>query len=152
MNSSTRTRRIATVLGTIGALLVMGASAQAATSRPAGMSQAAYESLAIRSQALDDKYGLSGRVATSRPAGMSKAAYQSLVIRSQALDDKYGPGRSQISRRAAPAQPTIVAQGGFVWTDFGIGAAAMLGAVLLAAGLIAGSRFGRRAPRTTVSS
>ncbi len=152
MNSSTRTRRIAALLGTIGALLVVGASAQAATSRPAGMSKAAYQSLVIRSQALDDRYGLSTRVATSRPAGMSKAAYQSLVIRSQALDDKYGPGRSQVSRRAAPAQPSVVAQGGFIWVDFGIGAAAMLGFVLLAVGLIAGSRSGRRVPRTPISS
>ena len=41
-----------------------------------------------------------------------------------------------------------IAQGGFAWSDFGLGAAAMLGLVLLATGVVAG----RRIPRARISS
>jgi hypothetical protein len=36
---------------------------------------------------------------------------------------------------------------GFDWGDFGIGAAAMLGLVVLSGGLLAGTYFGRRTAR-----
>jgi hypothetical protein len=149
MNSSTRTRRVAALLGTIGALLVLGASAQAATSKPASMSKAEYRALMIRSQALNDKYGLG---TSARPAAMTKAEYRALMIRSQAMNDMYGLGRSHVARQAEPAQPSVVSNDTFAWADFGIGAAAMLGLVLVSIGLIAGGRHGRRAPRTRISS
>jgi hypothetical protein len=40
-------------------------------------------------------------------------------------------------------QPTVSGNG-FSWGDFGIGAAAMLGLVLLSGGLLAGAYFGRK--------
>ena len=48
-------------------------------------------------------------------------------------------------------QPAVSAAARFDWADFGIGAAAMLGLLLLTGGLLAGSRYGRRAPRARVS-
>ena len=57
MNISQTTLRIGAVLGTIGAIVVLAASAQAATSKPAGMSQPEYRALMIRSEALNKLYG-----------------------------------------------------------------------------------------------
>jgi len=119
VNISQTTLRIGAVLGTIGAIVVLAASAQAATSKPAGMSQ---------------------------------PEYRALMIRSQALNDMYGIGGSHIARQTEPARPSIVSTDTFAWADFGIGAAAMLGLVLVSIGLIAGGRHGRRAPRTRISS
>ena len=57
VNISQTTLRIGAVLGTIGAIVVLAASAQAATSKPAGMSQPEYRALMIRSEALNKLYG-----------------------------------------------------------------------------------------------
>ncbi len=149
MSTSTRTRRIAALLSTIGALLALVGSAQAATSKPAGMSKAEYRALMIRSQALNDKYGVGKPV--GKPAAMSQAEYRALMIRSRALNAKYGVGTT-VRRISATPQTALSSDNGFAWADFGIGAAAMLGLVLLAGGVIAGSRYGRRLPRTRISS
>jgi hypothetical protein len=150
MNRHTRTRRIVVLLSTIGTLVVLAGAAQAATSKPAGMSTPEYRALMLRSQALNDKYGLGKPV--GKPTGMSQAEYRALMLRSQALNEKYGLGGS--AKVAAPSsqhEAQIVSSNDFAWGDFGIGAAAMLGLVLLATGLIAGGRRGRRAPRTRTS-
>ena len=150
MNGHTRTHRIAVLLSAIGALVILAGAAQAATSKPAGMSKAEYRALMLRSQALNDKYGLGKPI--GKPAAMSQAEYRALMLRSQALNDKYGLGGS--ARVAAPSsqhETQIVSSNEFAWGDFGIGAAAMLGFVLLTIGLIAGGRRGRRAPRTRTS-
>ena len=102
MNISQTTLRIGAVLGTIGAIVVLAASAQAATSKPAGMSRPEY-ALMVRSEALNKLYGLDR---TSQPTKVVE-------------------------------QPTRSGDG-FGWGDFGIGAAAMLGLVLLSGGLLAG--------------
>ena len=190
MNISQTMLRIGTVLG---AIVVLAASAQAATSRPAGMSQSEYRALMIRSEALNTLYGLdrnvvlgaSAQAATSRPAGMSQPEYRALMIRSEALNTLYGnavtrlspqqftgyyqaganlmapqefaalvarsEGLNRQSRLNRTSQPptTPVEQptgsgNGFDWADFGIGAAAMLGLVMLSGGLLAGVYFGRR--------
>ena len=57
MNISQTTSRIGAVLATIGVIVVLASSAQAATSRPAGMSQPAYRALMIRSEALNTLHG-----------------------------------------------------------------------------------------------
>ena len=44
-----------------------------------------------------------------------------------------------------PSAATTSASRGFVWGDFGIGASAMLGLVLLVGGFLVGRRHGRRA-------
>ena len=113
MNTTTRKHRIAALLTVIGALLILGGTAQAATSKPAGMSNAEYRALMLRSEALNKKYHLSA---------------------------------------SAPATRVVTAAAGFSWSAFGIGAAAMLGLVLLASGAIVGSRHGWRTPRTSISS
>ena len=57
MNLSRTTSRIGAIVATIGAIVVLAASAQAATSKPAGMSQPEYRALTIRSEALNTLYG-----------------------------------------------------------------------------------------------
>ena len=151
MNISRTTLRIGAVLGTIGAIVVLATSAQAATSKPTGMSQSEYRTLMIRSEALNKLYGsaatrLSPRVFKELyQAGANRMAPQefaALVARSEALDRRYGLDRT--------SQPTTVVEqptgsgNGFGWGDFGIGAAAMLGLVLLSVGLLAGAYSGRK--------
>ena len=151
VNSSQTTLRIGVVLGTIGAIVVLAASAQAA-SKPVGMSQSEYRALAIRGEALNKLYGnavtrLSPQVFNELyQAGANRMAPQefaALVARSEALNRRYGLDRT--------SQPTKVVEqptgsgNGFDWGDFGIGAAAMLGLVVLGAALLAGTYFGRRA-------
>ena len=66
------------------------------------------------------------------------------------LTAKYGLDRT--------SQPTKVVEkltdsgNGFDWGDFGIGAAAMLGLVLLSGGLLAGAYFGRKMACVTAPS
>lgn len=143
MNISQTTLRIGAVLGTIGAL---AASAQAATSKPAGMSQAEARALTIRSEALNK---LHGSVAT-RPsprvfkeldqAGANRLApheSSALVSRSEELNRQYGLDRT--SQPTKLVEQPIGSGNGFDWGDFGIGAAAMLGLVLLGGALLAGA-------------
>jgi hypothetical protein len=151
VNISQTTLRIGAVLGTIGAVVVLAASAQAATPKPAGMSQPEYRALMLRSEALNKLYG--NAVTRLSPqqfkelyqAGANRMAPQefaALVARSEALDRRYGLDGT--------SQPTKVVEqppgpgNGFGWGDFGIGAAAMLGLVLLTGGLLAGAYFGRK--------
>ena len=47
MNTTTRRHTIAALLSVIGALLILGGTAQAATSKPAGMSNAEYRALVL---------------------------------------------------------------------------------------------------------
>ena len=200
MNISQTTLRIGVALGTIGAIVVLAVSAQAATSKPTGMSQAEY-ALVIRSEALNKLYGnavtllsprqfkelyqaggnwMTPQAATSKPTGMSQAEY-ALMIRSEALNRLYGNAVTLLSPRQfkelyqaggnwmTPQAATTVAASealnrhdglertsrptkvveqptgnGFDWGDFGIGAAAMLGLVLLSGGLLAGAHLGRK--------
>jgi hypothetical protein len=144
MNTTTRKHTIAALLLVIGAVLILGGTAQAATPRPAGMSNAEYGALMIRSEALNEKYHL-GRYSRT-PQGTTAAAYRALMIRSEALNEKYHLGAF------APATRGLSAGAGFSWSAFGIGAAAMFGLVLLASGAIAGGRHGWRTPQTRITS
>jgi len=154
-NFSHTTLRIGAVLGTI---VVLAAFAQPATSKPAGMSQPEYRALMIRSEGLNKLYG--NAVTRLSPqqfkglyqAGANRMAPQelaALVARSEALDRRYGLDPT--------SQPTTVVEqptssgNGFAWGDFGIGAAAMLGLVLLSAGLLAGTYFRRDVRPRSVS-
>lgn len=151
MNSSQTTSRIGAVLATVGAIAVLAASAQAATSAPAGMTQSEYRALMIRSEALNELHGNAvTRLSPQEFTGLYQAggnrmapqALAALVARSAALNRQ---------SRLGTSQPTTVVEeptgsgNGFDWGDFGIGAAAMLGLVVLGAGLLAGTYFGRRA-------
>jgi len=130
----------------IAAFVALAGSAQGATGRPAGTTKAEYRALMIRSEALNKKYHLG--IYSRAPQGMTAPEYRALMIRSEALNKKYHLGSWAIS----PASATVSTAGGFSWSAFGIGAAAMLGVVLLASGAIVGGRHGRRVPRTRASS
>jgi hypothetical protein len=103
MNISQSTLKIGATLGTIGAIVVLAASAQAVTSKPARMSQAEYRALMIRSEALNKLYGnavtrLPARVFKDLDqAGANRMAPQelaALVARSEALNRRYGLDRT----------------------------------------------------------
>jgi hypothetical protein len=144
MHTSKRTPGLAALLTLIAALVFLVAPAPAANSRPAGMTWAEYQALMLRSQALNEKYGL-GAAAAGKPAAMSWPEYRALMLRSRALNQKYG--LAGFSAATQPQAPTVVGNEGFAWGDFGLGAAAMLGLVLVAGGIAAG----RRLPRTRIS-
>jgi hypothetical protein len=137
--------RVAALLTAVAALVFFAASVQAANSSPAGMTKAEYRALMLRSEALNRQYALGS--GTYKPAAMNPDGYRALVLRSKALNAKYGLGGAHL---VASTQPAVtVAENGFVWGDFAIGAAAMLGLVLVATGVFAANR---RIPRTRVSS
>ena len=142
---SSKTHRIATVLAAIVALAAVTSVAQAATSKPAGMSKAEYRALMLRSEALNQKYHLG--TSTSVTQGMTPAEHRALVIRSEALNKQYGLGKWSKSATARPTTSTS----GFSWGAFGIGAVAMLGLVLVGIGVVAGNRQRHNAPRIRTS-
>ena len=70
MNIASTIGRIAAVLATVSALTALAGVAQAGTSRPPSMSQAEYQALMLRSEALNQEYGLGKQKAaavTSQP-------------------------------------------------------------------------------------
>jgi hypothetical protein len=77
-------------------------------------------------------------------------ASAALVARSEALNSRYGLGATS-SPTLVTQKPVVSPGATFDWADFGIGAAAMLGLLLLTCGLIVGSRYGRRLPRAGIS-
>jgi hypothetical protein len=141
MKISTTAQRIAAVIVAITALAALSGVAQAATSKPAGMSKAEYRALTLRSEGLNEKYRLGQWEGV--PQGMTPAEYRALMIRSEALNKQYGLGKwSTASTRTSSIQ-------GFSWGAFGIGAVAMLGIVLVGIGVVAGSRQRHNAPIST---
>jgi hypothetical protein len=174
---SSKTHRIAVVLAAIVALAAVTGVAQAATSKPTGMSKAEYRALMIRSEAINQKYHLGNW--KSVPQGMTPAEYRALVVRSEALNEKYRLGnwkgvpqgmtpaeyRALVIRGEAlnkhhglgnwstpsTAQAQTGSTDGFAWGAFGIGAVAMLGLVLVGIGVVAGNRQRHDAPRIRTS-
>jgi hypothetical protein len=146
MKISSTAKRIAALVVAIVALAAVSSVAQAATSKPAGMSKAEYRALMLRSEALNQKYNLGTSKGTQQ--GMTAAEYRALVVRSEALNKQYGLGKW--STATAARTPTGSTHG-FAWGAFGIGAVAMLGIVLLATGVVAGSRYTRSAARVSTS-
>ena len=127
MNIASTIGRIAAVLATVSALTALAGVAQAGTSRPPSMSQAEYQALMLRSEALNQEYGLGPQSAV--PQGMTSAEYRALMLRSEALNQEYGLGKQKAA--AVTSQPTNSTRG-FAWGAFGIGAAVMFGLALLA--------------------
>lgn len=143
--------RVAALLTAVAALAFFAGSAQAANSRPVGMTKAEYRAQMLRSEALNKLYG---NAVTRVSPQVSKELYQAganrmapqefaaLVARSEALNRRYGLDRTSQPTKVVE-QPTG-SENGFDWGDFGIGVAAMLGLVLLSGGLLAGAYFGRK--------
>lgn len=140
---TTTSQKIATVLAALVVLAAASGIAQAATSKPSGMSQAEYRALMARSAGLNERYRLGAWKGV--PEGLSPSEYRALTLRSEALNKQYGLGKWAASAQAQ------VSTHGFAWGAFGIGAVAMLGFVLLAGGAVVGSRRGREAPRVRTS-
>jgi hypothetical protein len=135
VNIASTIGRIAAVLATVSALTLAGV-AQAGTSRPPSMSKAEYRALMLRSEALNQKYGLGPQRAA--PQGMTAAEYRALMLRSEALNQKYGLGKQKAA--AVTSQPTNSTRG-IEWGAFGIGAAVMFGLALLAGGFFVRHRL-----------
>ena len=125
--------RIAALLTAAAALAFFAGSVQAANSRPAGMTKAEYRAQMLRGEALNVRYGLGG----------------AQMLRGEALNVRYGLGGAHLVASKLPA--VTVAENGFVWGDFAIGAAAMLGVILLAGGLAVAIRR-RASDKTSVPS
>ncbi len=136
MNIPSTIGRIAAVLATVSALTALAGVAQAGTSRPPSMSKAEYRALMLRSEALNQKYGLGRQRAV--PQGMTAAEYRALMLRSEALNQKYGLGKQKAA--AVTSQPANSTRG-FAWGAFGIGAALMFGLALLAGGFFVRRRL-----------
>jgi len=130
-------QKIATVLAVLVVLAAAGGIAQAATSKPSGMSQPEYRALMARSAGLNERYRLG--VWKGVPEGLSPAEYRALTLRSEALNKQYGLGKWSAAKN--------VSTRGFAWGAFGIGAVAMFGLILL----VAGSWRSRKAPRVRTS-
>jgi hypothetical protein len=110
------------------------------------MSKAEYRALLLRSEALNQKYGLGPQRAV--PQGMTAAEYRALMLRSQALNKRYGLDKQKAA--AVTSQPTNSTRG-FAWGAFGIGAAVMFGLALLAGGFFVAAGFSPRSPRARTS-
>ena len=144
--TSSITHKIAVVLAALVALVAFTSIAQAGSSKPAGMTKAEYRALVLRSQALNEKYRLGEW--KNVPRGMTAAEYHALMARSEGLNKKYGLGTWST---ASSNRVTTVATNGFSWGAFGIGAAAAFGLILLAGGLVAGTRHTRQSARVRTS-
>ena len=149
MNIARTIGRIAAVLATVSALTALAGVAQAEGSVPQGMTADEYRALMLRSEALNQKYGLGQQRAVPQsmtaagyralmlrsealnqeyglgpqsavPQGMTAAEYRALTLRSEALNEEYGLGTQKAAAVTSfPANPTR----GFAWGAFGIGAA-----------------------------
>jgi hypothetical protein len=148
-------KRLVTYLGIVAALMAVTAVPLA---QAAGPSPAELKALEIRGQALNDLCGdstLTGAAYASLcgTAGVgdrpTPSELNALEIRGQALnhlcDGSSGEISASVCGRLATGQVTQVTRSrGIDWSDFGIGAGAMLGFVLLAGGIAAGVHYGRK--------
>jgi hypothetical protein len=166
MKASGTTSRIAIVVGTFAVFVALASSAQAASARPAGMTKAEYQALMTRSEALNERYG---NAVTRLPpdefaaiwnAGGYRLAPQqlvALVTRGEAINEAYRRWKARQAQSGLASDSSAVvsdsrrASRGFGWSEAGIGAAAMLGVVLLAGGLFAATRHRPSAPTARVS-
>jgi hypothetical protein len=166
VNIASTIGRIAAVLAAVSALAALAGVAQAGTSRPQSMSKAESRALMLRSEALNERYGLGPQRAVPQsmtaaeyravmlrsealnqkyglgpqravPQSMTAAEYRALMLRSEALNQKYGLGPQKAA--AVTSQPTNSTRG-FAW-GFGIGAALMFGLALLAGGFFVRHRL-----------
>jgi hypothetical protein len=148
-------KRLVTSLGIVAALMAVTAVSLAQAANP---SPAELKALEIRGQAMNqlcDDSTLTG-VGYSALCGSTGASnrptpseLKALEIRGEAMnhlcDGSTGEISAAVCGRLATGDVTQVTRSsGFDWSDFGIGAGAMLGFVLLAGGIAAGVHYGRR--------
>jgi hypothetical protein len=153
MHGRKHIHRVAALLTAVAALAFFAGSVQAANSRPAGMTKAAYRALMLRSEALNRQYGLgSGALLATSAVAASDAltpkAIHALGARYEAMAQYYAGASSSLPPQAARAlgeryeamaehyQQAQLEQArrqaaAFSWADAGIGALAAIGAVAL---------------------
>ena len=130
-------------------------AAPAAGAKPVGMSQAEYQALMLRSQGLNDKYGVVSL--SGKPAAMSAAEYRALMLRSEGLNQKYGiTGHGSLTLERGNQQrfgignplrggdevgpATSTDSNGVQWRTVGIGLGALLGFAALLGTAVFGVR------------
>jgi hypothetical protein len=146
MTIRSTTHRLGAIIVATAALTSLTGVAQAASTKPSQMTKSEYRALTLRSEALNQQYRLGEWKGV--PAGMTPPEYRALVLRGEAMNKQYGLGRwSGTTAVRAP----LGSSPGFAWEAFGIGAVAMLGALLLTGGVIAARRYTRDAPRVRTS-
>jgi hypothetical protein len=126
-----------------------------------GITRDEYRALMIRSEALNQRYGLGGHSRQPRTVqGMTPDEYRALMVRSQALNQKYGLGGigSVTLERGAnqrfgsdnPTKDELVTSTstetstGFAWDDAGIAAGVLLAAIGIATASVVGVRHNGR--------
>jgi hypothetical protein len=124
-------RRLGVLLAIATALMALVAPPALGKDRPTASYYKAQDL-----QRMSDSWAARGGVLTNVPAS-SYYLPQDL----QRMSDSWAARGGLL-----PAGTTVVTTGrdGFDWADFGIGAAAMLGLVLVGAGLVAGAHYSRR--------
>jgi hypothetical protein len=111
--------RIAAVLATVSALTALVGVAQAGTSRSPSVSNAEYRALMLRSEALNQKYGLGAERAVHQ--GVT-AAERALMLRSEALNQKYGLGAERaVLQRMAAAERALMLRSEALNQKYGLG-------------------------------
>jgi hypothetical protein len=110
------------------------------------LSPAAYDELVAESQALNARYGDAvTRLTPSQfdtlykdgGSKLSAAALNELLVGSQAMN--------RLARRTTSAPvPPAASSVSFAWDDFGLGASAAIGGILLLGGIAVATRLGRR--------
>lgn len=125
------------------------------SSAPVGFTRAEYKALLIRSEGMNQKYGI-GRKASQVPPGFTKDEYQALMLRSKGLNEKYGIGGIQSTNlelgdqqrfatnnplhNGEPTPATSNDSSGVQWDTVGISMAALLGFVALIGTAVLGVR------------
>jgi hypothetical protein len=108
MHGRKHIHRVAALLTAVAALAFFAGSVQAANSRPAGMTKAAYRALMLRSEALNRQYGLgSGALLATSAVAASDAltpkAIHALGARYEAMAQYYAGASSSLPPQAAQA-------------------------------------------------
>ena len=146
--------RIAGAAVAIG-LVFLSAVPALGAGRPTQMSPQQYQAMMLRAEGLNIRYGL------AKPAGMTHLQYRAELIRGAGLNERYGLpvrltseeiarmyGPVALATAANPAAATSTSSGNsFDWRDAGIGAAVVIGLVLVgAAGALVVRHHGHAGP------
>jgi len=130
----------------LNALVVRGqAQNSLAAAQFSGYSAGAFSALQAESRALNARYGnavtrLSPKsfieLYTAGGSKLSPEALNALIVRSQAMN--------RLAAASTSSSPVVTSTTSFAWGDFGIGAAATVGLILLLGGIGVALRTGRR--------
>ena len=128
-------------------------SASIAQAKPAGMSNAEYQALMIRSQGLNQKYGAGQKSqqaftrskleeigAWAVPSSSAVPVRPSVPAQEAITRGKHGELEGLGALPSKPAARVTAGGDGFDWNNAGIGAAFVLGAVMLGAASVATRR------------